>query len=100
MLKRVCDSLYREHLFHVLGLDLQEQLESILFQIMEDKGFGGEYVTRYKMVTNFFRQRRPLIILICGVHCSGKLLPLKTCLQGCRRNAGFCLMHVGTCACH
>ncbi len=50
----------------------QEQLESILFAIMEEKGFGGEYVKRYKMVTNFFRQRRPLIILICGVHCSGK----------------------------
>jgi len=35
------------------------------------RGFGHEYVDRYKMVTKFFQQRRPLIVLICGVPCTG-----------------------------
>lgn len=39
---------------------------------MREKGFGDEYVNRYKMVSKFFQQRRPLVILICGSPCSGE----------------------------
>lgn len=41
---------------------------------MRSRGYDDTYVQRYKMVTNFFQQRRPLIILICGVPCTGALL--------------------------
>lgn len=50
---------------------MQEHFEAILFNVMRTRGFGDEYVDRYKMVTKFFQQRRPLIVLICGVPCTG-----------------------------
>eukprot|EP00891_Asterochloris_glomerata_P001467 jgi/Astpho2/1467/fgenesh1_pm.00026_%23_1_t len=50
----------------------QGNLEEILFHIMSNKGYGEEYVKRYKMVTAFHQQRRPLIILLCGAPCTGK----------------------------
>ena len=50
---------------------LQEHFEAILFNVLRTRGFGDEYVDRYKMVTKFFQQRRPLIVLICGVPCTG-----------------------------
>ena len=40
---------------------------------MRSRGYDDTYVQRYKMVTSFFQQRRPLIILICGVPCTGAL---------------------------
>ena len=52
---------------------MQEHLENILFGVMHNRGFGNDFVKRYKMVTEFFQQRRPLIILICGVICTGQL---------------------------
>ena len=50
---------------------LQPDLEEALFQIMHSRGFGDDYIRRYKMVTKFFQQKRPLIILLCGVSCTG-----------------------------
>ena len=50
---------------------MQEHFEAILFSVMRTRSFGDEYVHRYKMVTKFFQQRRPLIVLICGVPCTG-----------------------------
>ena len=50
---------------------MQDHFEAILFSVMQSRGFGNEYVHRYKMVTKFFQQRRPLIVLICGVPCTG-----------------------------
>lgn len=50
---------------------MQDHFEAILFNVMRTRGFGDEYVERYKMVTKFFQQRRPLIVLICGVPCTG-----------------------------
>ncbi|KAK9863060.1 hypothetical protein WJX84_002161 [Apatococcus fuscideae] len=50
----------------------QPDLEEALFQIMHSRGFGDDYIRRYKMVTKFFQQKRPLIILLCGVSCTGK----------------------------
>ena len=41
--------------------------------MMRSRGYDDTYVQRYKMVTSFFQQRRPLIILICGVPCTGML---------------------------
>eukprot|EP00884_Botryococcus_braunii_P006300 jgi/Botrbrau1/15671/Bobra.4_1s0053.2 len=51
---------------------IKAHFEDILFHIMRSRGFGDEYVQRYKMVSQFFQQRRPLIILICGLPCTGK----------------------------
>ncbi|KAK9831529.1 hypothetical protein WJX81_006265 [Elliptochloris bilobata] len=50
----------------------QDHLEAILFGVMRSRGYDDTYVQRYKMVTSFFQQRRPLIIMICGVPCTGK----------------------------
>ena len=50
---------------------LQENLEAILFKVMESKGFGAEYTQRYKMVNQFHQERRPLIIIVCGAPCTG-----------------------------
>ncbi len=52
----------------------QDHFEAILFNVMRARGFGDDYVERYKMVTKFFQQRRPLIVLICGVPCTGMQL--------------------------
>jgi hypothetical protein len=41
---------------------LQDHLEAILFNVMRTRGFEDEYIKRYKMVTKFFQQRRPLIV--------------------------------------
>ena len=49
-------------------------MESILFMIMSSRGFGKEYIERYRMVSKFFQQRRPLIVLICGSPFTGKIL--------------------------
>ena len=38
---------------------------------MESKGFGKEYIERYKMVNRFHQERRPLIVVICGAPCTG-----------------------------
>ena len=51
-------------------------MEAILFSIMRSRGFGDEYIQRYQMVSRFFQQRRPLIVLICGIPFSGKTLVL------------------------
>jgi hypothetical protein len=39
---------------------------------MRARGFGDEYIDRYRMMNTFQQQKRPLIILICGSACSGK----------------------------
>ncbi|KAK9159591.1 hypothetical protein Syun_005932 [Stephania yunnanensis] len=39
---------------------------------MERRGYGEEYINRYKMITRFHHQRVPLVILVCGTACVGK----------------------------
>ncbi|EFJ19659.1 hypothetical protein SELMODRAFT_233334 [Selaginella moellendorffii] len=39
---------------------------------MERRGYGTDYINRYKMMTRFHHQRIPLIILVCGTACVGK----------------------------
>ncbi|KNA17822.1 hypothetical protein SOVF_076410 isoform B [Spinacia oleracea] len=39
---------------------------------MERRGYGEEYINRYKMMTRFHHQRVPLVILVCGTACTGK----------------------------
>lgn len=58
-----------------MGSFLQENLEAILFNVMESKGFGAEYTKRYKMVNQFHQERRPLIIIVCGAPCTGDNMP-------------------------
>ncbi|BDA48634.1 probable 2-phosphoglycerate kinase at N-terminal half [Coccomyxa sp. Obi] len=63
----------KKHLVDNDFMDIsQDHFEAILFSVMRDRGFGDDYVERYKMVTKFFQQRRPLIVLLCGVPCTGK----------------------------
>ncbi|KAK9138748.1 hypothetical protein Sjap_009342 [Stephania japonica] len=50
----------------------QSDLEANLFKLMERRGYGEEYINRYKMITRFHHQRVPLVILVCGTACVGK----------------------------
>lgn len=50
----------------------QNDLEANLFKLMERRGYGEEYINRYKMMTRFHHQRVPLVILVCGTACAGK----------------------------
>ncbi|XP_031483967.1 uncharacterized protein LOC116253331 isoform X2 [Nymphaea colorata] len=50
----------------------QSDLEANLFKLMERRGYGEEYIIRYKMMTRFHHQRVPLVILVCGTACAGK----------------------------
>ncbi|KAE8705242.1 P-loop containing nucleoside triphosphate hydrolases superfamily protein isoform 2 [Hibiscus syriacus] len=50
----------------------QTDLEANLFKLMERRGYGEEYINRYKMMTRFHHQRVPLVILVCGTACVGK----------------------------
>ncbi|KAK4340850.1 hypothetical protein RND71_039351 [Anisodus tanguticus] len=50
----------------------QADLEANLFKLMERRGFGEEFIKRYKMMTSFHHQRVPLVILVCGTACVGK----------------------------
>jgi hypothetical protein len=50
----------------------QQELEHTLFSIMQGSGYGQEFVSRYRLVTAFNRQRLPVIILIAGPPFSGK----------------------------
>ncbi|XP_077235421.1 P-loop containing nucleoside triphosphate hydrolases superfamily protein isoform X2 [Tasmannia lanceolata] len=50
----------------------QSDLEANLFKLMERRGYGEEYIRRYKMMTRFHHQRVPFVILVCGTACAGK----------------------------
>ncbi|KAG7035623.1 pgk2, partial [Cucurbita argyrosperma subsp. argyrosperma] len=74
----------------------QSDLEANIFKLMELRGYGEEYINRYKMMTRiwcnppwycmlltyvaklyaifsrFHHQRVPLVILVCGTACVGK----------------------------
>ncbi|KAL3521412.1 hypothetical protein ACH5RR_019561 [Cinchona calisaya] len=50
----------------------QSDLEANLFKLMERRGYGAEYINRYKMMTRFHHQRVPLVILVCGTASVGK----------------------------
>ncbi|KAL3647504.1 hypothetical protein CASFOL_008472 [Castilleja foliolosa] len=50
----------------------QSDLEANLFKLMERRGYGEEYIRRYKMMTRFHHQRVPLVILVCGTASVGK----------------------------
>ncbi|CAL9037998.1 unnamed protein product, partial [Musa banksii] len=50
----------------------QSDLETNLFKLMLRRGYGEEYINRYKMMTRFHHQRVPLVILVCGTACTGK----------------------------
>jgi hypothetical protein len=52
---------------------MQAQMEEVLFQIMQSRGFSDMYVRRYRMVTRFHLQRRPLVIFISGTACTGPI---------------------------
>ncbi|KYR02624.1 hypothetical protein DLAC_00072 [Tieghemostelium lacteum] len=50
----------------------QAELENELFKLLQQHGYGKEYIERYRMTTQFHHQRVPLIILISGPKCIGK----------------------------
>jgi hypothetical protein len=52
---------------------LQTELENVLFSIIRAKGFDEQYIDCYRMVTQFYQQRQPLCIIICGTAWTGEL---------------------------
>lgn len=44
----------------------QLQLEARLFGLMSEKGYGEEFIQRYKSITRLFSEKTPLLILIGG----------------------------------
>eukprot|EP00899_Mesostigma_viride_P008482 jgi/Mesvir1/17635/Mv08857-RA.1 len=50
----------------------QADLEWNLFKVMEQRGYGSQYISRYRMMTRFHHRRVPLAILLCGCPCIGK----------------------------
>jgi hypothetical protein len=55
----------------LLTFSMQDELEAALFSILKSKGYGEEYEQRFQMVSTFYQQQRPLVILICGSACTG-----------------------------
>jgi hypothetical protein len=51
---------------------VQMELENVLFSIVRAKGFDEQYIDCYRMVTQFYQQRQPLCILICGTSWTGE----------------------------
>ncbi|GBF91278.1 2-phosphoglycerate kinase [Raphidocelis subcapitata] len=51
---------------------LDAELEEELFRLMAARGFGDAYIRCHRMVAAFYRQRQPLVILICGTAWTGK----------------------------
>ncbi|KAJ9526783.1 hypothetical protein QJQ45_017477 [Haematococcus lacustris] len=50
----------------------QDELESALFNVMAQRGFGPQHVECYRMVSSFMAARQPLIVLLCGAPWTGK----------------------------
>ncbi|KAA6397019.1 MAG: putative 2-phosphoglycerate kinase [Streblomastix strix] len=50
----------------------QGQLDMLLFFLIQKYGYTLEHFTRYRMISTFFRERIPLIIIIAGTGCLGK----------------------------
>jgi hypothetical protein len=50
---------------------MQTELENVLFSIIRAKGFDEQYIDCYRMVTQFYQQRQPLCIIICGTAWTG-----------------------------
>ncbi|KAH7821638.1 putative 2-phosphoglycerate kinase [Monocercomonoides exilis] len=50
----------------------QGQLDAFLLCLMVQYGYGKEYFTRYRMISSFFRERVPLVIIISGTGCLAK----------------------------
>ncbi|CAI7815815.1 unnamed protein product, partial [Closterium sp. NIES-54] len=50
----------------------QGDLERNLFALMRRRGYGDDYVGRYRMMTSFYHRRIPLVIFITGLPCTGK----------------------------
>ena len=48
----------------------QAELEEVLFATLHARGYG-DLVPRYRLVSRFYQQKRPLIVLICGSACTG-----------------------------
>jgi len=50
----------------------QKKLEKTLFSIMKEYGYNEKYTSLYKLISGFYRERIPMIILISGPRCVGK----------------------------
>lgn len=50
----------------------QSEMENYLFQIMRAYNYGDFFIRRYQMVSNFYAQRAPLLILVAGPPACGK----------------------------
>lgn len=50
----------------------QSEMLNYLFQIMRAYNYGDTFIRRYQMVSNFYAQRAPLLILVAGPPVCGK----------------------------
>lgn len=52
----------------------QEKMNLYLYNLLKKYGYGSEFFFRYRLMSSFFRERIPLIILISGTGCLNKKL--------------------------
>ena len=72
----------------------------MVFGLLRARGYGDEYVARYRLVARFFAQKRPLIILIAGSACTGAAMACRHARGGGQRMAGWlCPGAARACAC-
>lgn len=50
----------------------QEGFQTLLFQCMQEAGFGEHHVALFGTMTRFYHTRVPLVILLAGTGCCGK----------------------------
>ena len=50
----------------------QVDLQRALFELMTQYGYGGDHILLFGIMTDFYSQRVPLVVLIAGSGCTGK----------------------------
>lgn len=62
----------KKYLVDTNKLDItQFELDNALFGVIRSKGLGTNYIDCYRMVTQFFQTRQPLVIVLCGTAWTG-----------------------------
>lgn len=64
-----------------------------MFRAITARGLGQAYIDCYRMVSDFFQMRRPLVIVLCGTAWTGALLQCCAALLQCvccARSTGLC----------
>ena len=63
----------KKHLVDSDQLDVtQSRLEAEIFRHLRQRGFGEDYVARYRLLSAFHQRRRPLVVTLGGSCCAHK----------------------------